>query len=205
MLYFITLRLIVIVLKVFFRIEIVGRENIPSHGAFILACNHTSYFDPPILAAGCFRRRLNFLAKEELFRHRLFAWYIRHLGAFPIRREGSDISAVKESIRRMRRGEPLVIFPEGGRSKDGILREGLPGIALLATREHIPVVPAFIKGANAVFGGKRVPAPFMFPKIYVGFGEPLFFNANDAVSYGEIAERIMGAIKRVSHHFNDTK
>ena len=203
MLYFITLRFIVIVLKVFFRIEINGKENIPQQGAFILACNHTSYFDPPILAAGCFHRRLNFLAKDELFRNWAFGWYIRRLGAFPIRREGRDISAVKESIRRIRKGQPLVIFPEGGRSNDGILKEGLPGIALLATREQIPVVPAFIKGANAVLRTASKSLPLR--KICVGFGAPLFFNANDYASYGEIADKIMDAIKCVACHLDDTR
>ena len=199
--YFITVSLIVFILKVFFRIEIRGKENIPQQGAFILACNHTSYFDPPILAAGCFFRRLNFLAKEELFRHRLFGWYIRCLGAFPIKREGTDISAVKESIKRLRRGESLVIFPEGGRSKDGVLKQGLPGIALLATREKIPVVPAFIKGASSVLStGSR---SLRLRKICVGFGKPLFFNADDYSSYGEIAGKIMDAIKEVSQHFDD--
>lgn len=200
MIYFVTVSLIVFVLRVLFRFEIHGKGNLPRQGAFILASNHSSYFDPPILAAGCFTLRLNFLAKEELFRHRFFGWYIRCLGAFPIKRVGPDISAVKESIKRLRRDQALVIFPEGERSKDGVLRQGLPGIAMLATREKIPVVPAFIKGANSVLsaGSKSI----RFHKICVGFGKPLHFNADDYSSYGEIAGKIMEAINDVSQHLN---
>lgn len=196
MLYSITVKLIVFILRVFFRFEIIGKENIPSQGAFILASNHTSYFDPPILAAGCYCRRLNFLAKEELFSHRLFGWYIRQLGAFPIKREGSDISAIKEAIKRIRKGQPMVIFPEGGRSKDGTLREGLPGIALLASREHIPVVPAFISGAHtAMASGLRQPR---FNKISVRFGKPLLFSPHKGTSYEAIVDSIMSAIKQLA-------
>ena len=200
MIYFITVSLIIFILTFFFEFEVYGKENLPSKGAYIIASNHVSYFDPPIIAAGCYFRKLNFLAKKELFRHRLFGWYIRTLGAYPIKRKRGDISAIKESIKRLKIGNPLVVFPEGGRSKDGKLQEGLPGIAFLATKENIPIVPAFIKGAEKVLSpeSKKVN----LHKIRVRFGEPFFLSKKDYGSYNEMSEKIMQSIEETSHFFD---
>lgn len=189
-----------IIFKLFFRIQVSGKENIPSHGAFILASNHSSYLDPPILAVSCFGiRQLHFLAKEELFRNRLFGWFIKKLNAFPIRRTGSDISAIKECIKRIRDGQALVIFPEGGRSDKGKLQDGLPGIALIAIKTNIPVVPVFIRGADKALspGSKLIKRS----KIQVRFGEPFFVDKDNSNTYFEITNKIMLAIENLSHSF----
>lgn len=199
MIYTITATFLLIIFKLFFSINIVGAENIPKEGSFILASNHTSYLDPPILAVGCFikrRRKLSFVAKEELFGNKIFAWYIKQLGAFPIKRNFGDISAIKESIRRIKKGRALVIFPEGERSDDGKIREGFPGIALLATKTKIPVIPAFIKGSSDALGED---SKFLkFCKIYLKIGKPLVFYQEGPQTYSEITDRIMSAIKELS-------
>lgn len=196
MIYQITAISLFIIFKLFFRFKIEGLENIPQEGAFILACNHSSYMDPPILAAGCLRRKLNFLSKEDLFRSRIFGWYIRKLGAFPVKRNFGDIAAIKESIRRIRRGEPLVIFPEGERSPDGSIKEGFPGIALLAIKTKIPIVPAFIKGAENTLSVKSKSVKFC--QIQLKFGKPLFFYGDAEHTYLEITDKIMLAIKELA-------
>ncbi|MBL7197919.1 MAG: 1-acyl-sn-glycerol-3-phosphate acyltransferase [Candidatus Omnitrophica bacterium] len=198
MIYTITVVILIVIFKLFFRIRIQGLDNIPTQGAFILASNHNSYLDPPILAVGCYRkkRKLSFLAKQELFHNRIFGWYIKKLGAFPIRRNWGDISAIKESIRRIRNGQPLVIFPEGGRSLDGKIKEGFPGIALLASKTKIPVIPAFIKGSDCVLDGGI--KSLRFCRIYIKFGKPLIFYRERPQYYSEVTDRIMTSIGELS-------
>ena len=196
MIYFLTVRIIIFILYVFFGFKVYGKENIPRKGAFLLASNHTSHFDPPILAAGFHMKRLQFMAKEELFYGRFFGWYIRRLGAYPLRREKTDVGAIRESIRRIRKGLPIVVFPEGGRSTDGAIREGLPGIALLASKERIPIVPAFISGAVDVLkkGSRRV----YFSRITLRIGTPLVFKDHERGSYEAMTQQVMEAIKELS-------
>ncbi len=196
MLYLITVVVSYIILKLFFSLEVQGAENIPSKGAFILASNHLSFFDPPILGAVCYRykkRTLNFFAKEELFYNKIFSWYIRRLKAFPIKRRFGDIGAIKESIRRIKEGGAIAIFPEGGRSVEGNIKEGFRGIALLATKAKIPVVPVFMKGADFILGSKSKPINFC--KVHVRFGTPILFYGKGLKNYSEITNRIMLAIK----------
>ena len=203
MIYTVTVAILFVLLKLFFRLKMQGTENIPSDGAFILASNHSSYLDPPILAAGCFDynrgRRLNFLAKDELFHRKLFGWYIGKLGAFPIKRSFGDIGAIRESIRRIRAGKPLVVFPEGERSPDGSLQQAFQGVALLATKTKIPIIPAYIKGAEEVLSVKS--KAFRPHKIAVKFGKPLFFYQKGPQAYSEATEKIMSAIKELKDNF----
>jgi 1-acyl-sn-glycerol-3-phosphate acyltransferase len=203
MIYKITVALLFVLCKLFFRLTIEGAGNIPRRGAFILASNHASYIDPPILAVGCFKyglgRMLNFLAKDELFENRLFGWYIRNLGAFSIKRNFGDVGAIRESIRRIRKGQPLVVFPEGERSPDGSIKEGFPGIAMLAVKTRIPVVPAYIKGAEEVLSVKN--KRFKPHKIFVKYGKPLIFYDKGSQSYKDITDKIMLSIKELADSF----
>lgn len=196
MLYCITKCILFFIFNFFFRIKIQGKENIPRSGAFILASNHSSFLDPPILSVGSFRRRLNFLAKEELFFNNIFGWYIRKLGAIPLSREKTDISAIKECIKRIKRGQPIVIFPEGTRNRQGEIKEGLPGIALLAAKTNIPVIPAYIKGADCALDANL--KSLRFCRIYLKFGKPLMFYRQGPQTYSDILQRIMSAIEELS-------
>lgn len=200
MIYRITVSLLFIILKFFYHLRIQGVENIPKKGAFILASNHVSYFDPPILAVGCFmiRPKLNFIAKEELFCNKAFGWYIKKLGAFPIKRDFGDIGAIKESIRRIKRGEPLVIFPEGERSPNGEIKESFPGIALLSVKTKIPIIPAFIEGSNNVLSESS--KKMRLCKLSLRIGKPLVFYNGGPQTYSGIADKIMSAIKDLSNN-----
>ncbi|MGN1481022.1 lysophospholipid acyltransferase family protein, partial [Porcipelethomonas sp.] len=114
----------------FYNVKVEGRENIPDKPGFIIACNHRTFADPPLIAvtAGC--AKFSFVAKEELFRFPPFGWLIRRLGAFPVVRGKGDLSVIRESTDRIAQGRNLVIFPEGTRSKDGKLGKGKTGVAL---------------------------------------------------------------------------
>ncbi|MFC1709155.1 lysophospholipid acyltransferase family protein [Candidatus Omnitrophota bacterium] len=203
MIYKVTVVILFVLLKLFFRLRIMGVENIPKKGAFILASNHSSYLDPPILAVGCYNyglgRSLNFLAKDELFKSGFFSWYIRRLRAFPIKRSFGDIGAIRECIRRIRKGQPLVVFPEGERSPDGSMKEGFLGTAMLAVKTKTPIIPAYIKGADEVLSVKN--KKFKPHKIAIKYGKPLIFYDKEPQSYKDITDRIMLAIKELSDSF----
>jgi len=197
MIYILTVFCFFVVFTIFFRIEVTGRENIPRKGGFIFASNHTSHLDPPILAVASCRRRLNFLAKKELFSNRFFAAYIRTLNAFPIKRDTVDTGALKECLRRLRRGQGLVVFPAGTRSQSLSDSQGLPGIGFLAIKSNAFVVPAYISGSNAALskGSKRI----RIKKLYVRIGKPMRFTADKKnVDYAEISRSIIASIQQLS-------
>lgn len=155
--------------KVFYGIEVFGLENIPEEGGFIMAANHASYFDPPVLGAVS-TRRTRFMAREELFKIPFFRILLK-VFAFPVKRDKPHPSAIKESVQRLRRGELIVMFPEGSRSVDGSLLEPKRGLSVLAAMSRTPVVPTFIRGTEkALPVGARFPRP---SKITVIFGTPL--------------------------------
>jgi 1-acyl-sn-glycerol-3-phosphate acyltransferase len=173
--------------------EVEGRQYIPKKGGFILASNHLSYLDPVALGVAC-PRKLNFMARHDLFSNPLFSKFISSLGAFPIKRNSADLSALKEAIKRLKDGKALVLFPEG-RRKDriSVITEPQLGIGFLVKKTRIPVVPALIKGTD-----KALPkgARFIIPKkISVHFGKQIQIKRD--IPYGDIAQKIMEDILRL--------
>ena len=165
-----------------------GRENLPKSGGFIIASNHSSNLDPLLLGAACVRT-INFMAKEDLFRNRLFGRLIFLVGAFPVKRNNADIAAIKEAIKRLKRGYGLAIFPQGTRRHtDGL--DVQPGIGMLAYRAQVPVIPALIAGSQRAL---PIGAKFLRPsKIKIILGRPLYFG--NEKSYPEIAHSVMRSI-----------
>jgi len=145
-----------------------GRDRIPKEGGFIVACNHISFWDPP-LVGDAIPREVHFLAKEELFRNWAFSLLIKSLNAIPIRRGLVDPRGVKNALEAVRGGKGLVMFPEGGRVRDGALKPALPGVGMLSVKAGVPVVPAYISGSDAI---KR--AMLRLSHIDISFGEPYF-------------------------------
>lgn len=152
--------LVRIAFSIAYSLHFEGRENIPKGEAVIYASNHRTNADPPLV--GCAARgSLSFMAKEELFRNKLFAWLIRSLGAFPVSRGKGDTSAIDNSIDSLKNGRSLMIFPEGTRSKDGKVHRGHSGAALIAARSGAKIVP-----------------------VGVCFGDRLKFRTRVTVKYG---------------------
>jgi len=185
--------------KILFRVKVIGRENIPREGSFIFASNHVSYIDPPVLAMGCtYKRRPIFLAKRELFAGRFFHWLFVNSRCIPLNRDAADISAIKLAIQHIRKGDPLVIFPEGERSPDGTLQKGLPGMSLLASKTQIPIVPAYIINSDKVFSPIH---KFGLPKVYLNIGKPIFFPKDKNADYEEMTKKVMAAIQELKDGF----
>lgn len=132
--------------RVGFDAEIYGKQNIPEDGGAIIAANHQSYIDPPLVAA-FLKRPVSFMAKSELFENRYFGWFIRNLHAFPIRQGRGDRGAIMESVKRLQEGALLNIYPEGSRCEDGEIAPLQPGIALVIRKAEVPVVPTVIDGS----------------------------------------------------------
>src|SRR3990172_6469022 len=127
----------------FFQLRVKGRHHVPLEGAALLVSNHQSYLDPVLVGAGL-ERRLNYLARESLFRLIPFRWLIRSLDAIPIQREGLGLSGLKETLRRLRRGEAVLLFPEGTRTRNGRMSPLRSGFYAVVRRAQVPVIPVRI-------------------------------------------------------------
>ena len=141
--YYIVKFLVKIYFRMMYKISIEGRENIPDDTTVIYACNHRSNADPPLLGAWA-KGKFAFMAKEELFKNKLFAWLIRSLGAFPVARGKGDTGVIDTAVERLGSKRSLMIFPEGTRSKDGKVGRGHTGAALISARSGKAIVPAGI-------------------------------------------------------------
>jgi len=147
-----------------------GQSNIPAAGGLLLVSNHLSFVDVFFLAIPL-RRPLNYVARSTLFVP-VLASLMRSVGGFPIQREGMGASGLKETLRRLRKGGIVTLFPEGTRSADGRLGVLKPGIAVLVARAKVPVVPVGLAGTFAVWPRSRLlPAPH---RVRIHFGAPIF-------------------------------
>jgi 1-acyl-sn-glycerol-3-phosphate acyltransferase len=184
--------------KLLFRLEGRGIEHVPATGAVLLAANHSSVLDPPLVGAVA-PRQLSFMAKADLFRIPLFGALIRRLHATPLRREGSDPGALRTALRMLEEGRALLIFPEGTRGEEGTLRPAKAGVGMLAVMAGVPVVPVFVRGSGAVWPrGRRLPRP---GKVIVTFGPALTFErragADRKQQYEAASRTMMDAIGRL--------
>ncbi len=176
-------------------IESRGEERIPRTGGLVVACNHFSFWDPPIVGSRI-PRECHFLAKEELFRG-LFGAVIRSVNGIPIRRGVADLGGLTRALELLRRGGCLVMFPEGGRMKDARLHRAKPGIGLIVAHARVPVVPVYMAGTHHI---RRCIA--RQERVRIRFGVPLpaaeLLDGTDAepgrATYRLVADRVMDAI-----------
>ena len=130
----------------FYRLRCEGRENWPTTGGGLVCSNHQSFFDPPLIGLTC-PRQMNYLARETLFKVPVLKQVIQFLDAIPIDREGSGLSGLKETLRRLKAGELVLIFPEGTRTHDGEMLALKPGFCSVARRSKVPLIPVGLDGA----------------------------------------------------------
>jgi len=185
-------------MRLWLGLRVTGLEHVPATGPALIVSNHQSILDPPLIG-GATPRQIFFLAKAELFRIPLFGRLIRALHARPVRREGSDPSALKTAARLLEEGKALLVFPEGTRSIDGRLGEAKPGIGMLAVVSGAPVIPTYISGTL-----ESLPKGAIRPRrsqVSVRFGPALHFKAltgeRRKERYRDAANEMMRAITQL--------
>lgn len=147
MLYIIFRFILFLFFKTVLGLKVYGAENVPKKGTFLVASNHVSYLDPPLVGVAC-PRVLNFMARHDLFTNRAFGWLLKSVNVFPVKRNQADYGALKEGIRRLKEGKALVLFPEGTRSETGEIGKAAPGTGLLSLMTEVPILPAYVKGTD---------------------------------------------------------
>lgn len=189
-----------LVYQMFFRGDVAGLENLPRKGGYIVAVNHASLLDPPIV--GIFlQNQVSFFARKTLWKPGIAAWWLDAVGTIPVDRDGgTSLDAIKRVLRSLSHDRAVIVFPEGTRSQDGELQGPRPGVGFIACKAQVPVVPARIFGSFEAYG--RSGALQLGSPVSVTYGKPLapsdFDHPSDGKErYARTAERIMDAIKRI--------
>jgi 1-acyl-sn-glycerol-3-phosphate acyltransferase len=169
-------------------------HNVPNDGPVILVSNHLNWTDIPLIGLKV-RRRTHFMAKAELFQKAPSKWLWIGLGAFPVRRGEPDRQAIKQAEEVLKAGQVLVIFPEGTRSKTRVMREGLPGAALIALRSGAPVVPI------GIYGSERFKLwrlwPFRTP-ITITYGTPFTLSREGRKGHSDLQSQLNVMMQRIA-------
>ena len=195
-LYTITRWILNIVFFKIFHLHVEGRENIPVKGAVIVAPNHKSNWDPPLVGVAFSNRVVHYMAKEELFKNPIAAWILTMFGTFPVKRGSGDGSAVMRAVRELRKGYPVGIFPEGTRIK----REGLgrfhSGMASIAMIEGTDILPV------AVVGSLNMPHPKQHPAVLIGKIIHVEKQKPTKESIQALNEKVKSAIEQLMTDYN---
>ena len=170
-----------------YRIQVIGKENIPKEGGVLLCSNHISNLDPPVVGITC-PRPISFMAKAELFDSPIFGKILKKVNAFPVKRGMSDREALRTGLKALKDGHVLGLFPEGTRSKTGELGKGLAGAGFFAMRTDAKVIPCAIIGHYKFMN-----------RIKVVYGEAIDFKElrENKVSAEEATDFIMSAIQEL--------
>ena len=156
----------------YFRWRVYNPERVPLVGPVILASNHASFLDPPLVGCGL-KRDINFLARESLFRFPIVGAVLRSWNAVPVDRDGGGARGLKEILNRLHEGGAIILFPEGTRTRDGQLQMARSGIGLTVIKSEVPVVPVRVFGTLEAYGRNlKFPRPH---RVSVKYGKPLMF------------------------------
>ena len=199
--------------RFYFRWRVFNPERVPLTGGAILASNHASALDPPLVGAAL-RRQIAYLARETLFRFPPLGWLLRNWGVVPLDRDGGSAAGLRVILERLHAGNAIVLFPEGTRTLDGRLQPARGGIGLIAVKSDAPVVPVRVFGTFEACGKNvHLPRP---RRVMVKFGEPLRFERLRAEAktatkarlkeiYQQVADEIMAAIARLEPYEDKTE
>jgi 1-acyl-sn-glycerol-3-phosphate acyltransferase len=186
--------------QMFFRGDVAGLENLPDDGGYIVAANHASLLDPPMVGQ-FLPRQIAFFARKTLWKPGIAAWWLTAVGTIPVDRDGgTSLDAIKRVLRTLAGGRVVIVFPEGTRSATGELQPPKAGVGLLACKARVPVVPARVFGSFEAFG--RDGHMHFGSPVSVTFGKPLapedYDHPEDGKErYARTAERIMAAIEKI--------
>jgi 1-acyl-sn-glycerol-3-phosphate acyltransferase len=186
--------------KTFFNYRVIGAENMIEEGPCIIAANHCSFFDPPLVGVAC-KRAIHYLARKSLLEWPILGPIFPELNVIPVDRKNADRSALMGAIRVVKNGGAVLIFPEGTRSPDGNLQPAQPGIGMIAAKTGAPIVPVRIFGSYEVYNRKQ-RRPKIGP-VTVRIGRPIKISAVDRKNdksredYQTVSEMVVAAIARI--------
>ncbi|HEY1717446.1 MAG TPA: lysophospholipid acyltransferase family protein [Verrucomicrobiae bacterium] len=189
----------------YFRWRVFNPERVPQTGGVILASNHASFLDPPLVGSGL-KRDINYLARESLFRFPIVGAVLRSWNSVPVDRDGGGAAGLRAILERLLDGGAIILFPEGTRTGDGKLQPARSGIGLIVVKSDALVVPVRVFGTFEAYGrNQKFPRP---KKVAVKYGKPMRFEklraeAKDCSKarlkeiYQQIADEIMAAIAKL--------
>jgi 1-acyl-sn-glycerol-3-phosphate acyltransferase len=189
----------------YFRWRVFNAERVPLDGPVILACNHASFLDPPLVGSGV-HRAINYLARNTLFDVPVLGWLLRHWNSVPVDREGGGGAGLKAILDRLLNGGAIILFPEGTRTRDGKLQPARSGIGLTVIKSTATVVPVRVFGTFEAYG-RHIKIPRPHP-IALKYGRPMDFKELRAEAktcskarlkqiYQEVADEIMAVIAKL--------
>ena len=203
--YFVGWSLFRLMYATYFRWRVYNPERVPKTGPVILASNHASFLDPPLVGSGL-KRDINYLARESLFRFPGIGALLRSWNAVPVDRDGGGARGLKTILDRLHKGAGIILFPEGTRTLDGRLQPARSGIGLTVIKSDAPVVPVRVFGTYEAYGKHvKIPRP---RRVTVKYGEPMMFHELRAEAkicpkvrlkeiYQQVADEIMGEIAKI--------
>jgi 1-acyl-sn-glycerol-3-phosphate acyltransferase len=180
-----------------FRGEVVGTENFPREGPFLIASNHASHLDPPLVGSQI-TKQMRFFARKSLWNNKLIGWWLDHVETIPVERDTGDVGAIKRVLQALKEDRAVVLFPEGTRSPDGKLQKPKAGVGMMACKSGVPVVPCRVYDSFDAFGKGHLIPNFGTP-VTIVFGEAMPPSAYDDPAAGKAryetaAQRIMDRI-----------
>jgi 1-acyl-sn-glycerol-3-phosphate acyltransferase len=189
----------------YFHWRVFNAERVPLHGPVILAANHASFIDPPLVGSGI-KRGINYLARDTLFRYPGIGWLLRKWNSVPVDRDGGGAAGLKAILDRLLAGGAIILFPEGTRTRDGKLQPARSGIGLTVIKSTATVVPVRVFGTYEAYGRHmKIPKPH---RVMVKYGRPMNFDALRAEAkicpkprlkqiYQQVADEIMAVIAKL--------
>jgi 1-acyl-sn-glycerol-3-phosphate acyltransferase len=186
----------------YFRWKVFHPERVPLKGAVIIASNHASFLDPPLVGC-CLKRDIHYLGRKSLFKVPAIAWFLRQINSVPLDRDGGGAAGLKTILERLALGAGILLFPEGTRTLDGNLQKARSGIGLAVIKTNAVVVPVRVFGTFEAWGkGRSIPRPH---RVAAKFGKPISFEKLREESkvcdkarlkeiYQQVADEIMAAI-----------
>lgn len=192
MLYGILKIIAILYFKIFYNFKVFGKENLPTSGGYIVSPNHTHWLDIPLVGVALPKRMYSF-AKKELFERRIFALILKSLGGIPVNREKPEITSIRLSREILQKGYPLLLFPEGTRSRTGELLKGKRGAIYFSTIAKVPIVPVGIVGLGRRFiHVKRTRLAVYFGKHFYPYE---IFDPNDKDYYEKATNYLMEKVR----------
>ncbi len=182
--------------RALFSHKVIHREKLIEEGPVLIVANHESFVDPPMLGI-CYEEGIYFFARKTLFKG-IFKWGLPLCQAIPIDQDNPDPKSLKHIIGLLKAGNRVLVFPEGARTEDGIIHDGMAGVGLILSKTKVPVQPLRIHGAKEILpvGSSRIK----FSPVTVTVGDPIDFtpaelNAKGKQAYSHLAQRMMAAIR----------